>query len=159
MERGVCNEVSATFEAGCTAMIVNTRRTVMIAATLLLISGLGAQPAQADDGHHGYFSFYRGWGPNVYSSGQLPVPPYFAVHPPVYYGLHMVRHYGYSPFTCPCAGPIMHYSQPAVIRVIEDEQTTAVPARIANHYVTEEAMVANKAHGPQRILNPYLVSK
>lgn len=34
----------------------------------------------------------------LYGSGYLPVPPYFAVHPPVYYSHPYHRPYGWSPF-------------------------------------------------------------
>jgi hypothetical protein len=36
-----------------------------------------------------------------YRSGQVPVPPYFALHPPVYYSYPIPRTYGYSPFAYP----------------------------------------------------------
>ncbi|MEE3367825.1 MAG: hypothetical protein VX346_00635 [Planctomycetota bacterium] len=35
---------------------------------------------------------------SLYSLGRLPLPPYFALHPPVYYGIRYRRPYGVSPF-------------------------------------------------------------
>ncbi|MHB0956124.1 MAG: hypothetical protein ACYC6N_23440 [Pirellulaceae bacterium] len=35
---------------------------------------------------------------SLYGLGYLPVPPYFALHPPVYYGERYYRTYGESPF-------------------------------------------------------------
>ncbi len=44
---------------------------------------------------------YPGWigyYASPYSLGQIPVPPYFALHPPVYYSAPVPRSYGYSPY-------------------------------------------------------------
>ena len=35
---------------------------------------------------------------SLYGLGQIPVPPYFSLHPPVYYSQPVPRTYGYSPF-------------------------------------------------------------
>lgn len=50
-----------------------------------------------------YYGFgFRGFGgASPYSLGQIPVPPYFAIHPPVYYSHPVPRPYGYSPFAYP----------------------------------------------------------
>lgn len=42
-----------------------------------------------------------GDGLSLYRNGQIPVPPYFALHPPVYYSAPVARTYGYSPFPYP----------------------------------------------------------
>jgi hypothetical protein len=50
-----------------------------------------------------------------YSSGQIPVPPYFAIHPPVYYSHAIPRPYGYSPYAYPATTPpIPELVKPAV---------------------------------------------
>lgn len=36
-----------------------------------------------------------------YALGRVPVPPYFALHPPVYYSAPVARTYGYSPHAYP----------------------------------------------------------
>ena len=37
----------------------------------------------------------------MYGLGLVPVPPYFALHPPVYYSCPVPRSYGYSPYAYP----------------------------------------------------------
>ncbi len=37
----------------------------------------------------------------MYGLGLVPTPPYFALHPPVYYSCPVPRSYGYSPFAYP----------------------------------------------------------
>ena len=144
-------------------MFQRSIRISIIAAAVLLFSGWPVPSASADDWQGSYFSFYRGLGPNVYSSGQLPVPPYFSIHPPVYYGLHMVRHYGYSPFTCPCTPPIIHHRHPAAHIELQPEtsEVEVAPVRITNHFAQEGAIAqqgnTNAAEPqPLRILNPYV---
>ena len=140
-------------------------RTSIIAAAVLLFSGWQPCSASAGDWHGSYFSFYRGLGPNVYSSGQLPVPPYFSIHPPVYYGLHMVRHYGYNPFTCPCTPPIVHHRHPAYLELEAEQSAEEVaPVRVTNHFAQEGAVaqsVPTNAAQPQplRLLNPYVTAE
>lgn len=38
---------------------------------------------------------------DLYLSGQVPTPPYFALNPPVYYSHPVPRTYGYSPWAYP----------------------------------------------------------
>jgi hypothetical protein len=67
-------------------------RVVLLAC--LAAAGLSAGSAQAQ--------WWGGWGwggwPTIYSMDQ---PPYFALHPPVYYSMPVPRTYGYSPFAYP----------------------------------------------------------
>ncbi len=35
---------------------------------------------------------------DLYLRNRIPIPPYFALHPPVYYSAPVARSYGYSPF-------------------------------------------------------------
>jgi hypothetical protein len=44
---------------------------------------------------------WLGYYGSPYSLGQIPVPPYFALHPPVYYSMPVARTYGYSPYAYP----------------------------------------------------------
>ena len=39
-----------------------------------------------------------GFSGSLYGLGRVPVPPYFALHPPVYYGDRYARPFGASPF-------------------------------------------------------------
>lgn len=98
-----------------------------------------------------------GWGyMSPYSLGQVPVPPYFALHPPVYYSAPVPRTYGYSPFAYPG-----HTPTPEIATVVE-------PAVIDNPYVAPTSLPAapgdrepdadsSAAAQPKMILNPFVV--
>lgn len=80
---------------------------IIVALAMLLVSA--AEPVQAQGyvgsgigcgfGAVGYGSFGQLGSP--YALGRIPVPPYFALHPPVYYSQPVARTYGYSPFAYP----------------------------------------------------------
>lgn len=75
----------------------------VVAFAFLLVSA--AEPVQAQCGVLGYggigsYGFFGLNGP-AYSSGRIPTPPYFALHPPVYYSQPVARTYGHSPFAYP----------------------------------------------------------
>lgn len=79
------------------------RNLILIAG---FVCGLACSDVQAFDGYgYGYFPWfgYGNNGPAAYSLGNIPAPPYFALHPPVYYS-HVItpRSYGRSPFACSC---------------------------------------------------------
>lgn len=57
----------------------------------------------AGGGWCGYFG--DGGFTNLYNQGFIPVPPYFSIHPPVYYSVPVPRTYGYSPFAYPGGVP------------------------------------------------------
>jgi len=68
--------------------------------------GATSESAQAQTfGAYGCGGFAQpgwfGYGSSPYSLGQIPVPPYFALHPPVYYSAPVPRSYGYSPYAYP----------------------------------------------------------
>ena len=44
---------------------------------------------------------WMGYVHSPYAMGQIPVPPYFSIHPPVYYSAPVPRSYGYSPYAYP----------------------------------------------------------
>ena len=82
---------------------------VRLAMALLVVAcfcTLTVNTAQAQYGYGGYgyrsglFNpLWGGWGlMSPYASGRVPTPPYFALHPPVYYSQPVARTYGYSPF-------------------------------------------------------------
>jgi hypothetical protein len=45
--------------------------------------------------------WFGGTFSSPYATGRIPTPPYFALHPPVYYSYPVPRSYGYSPFAYP----------------------------------------------------------
>jgi len=100
----------------------------------------------------GGFPGIAGYGVNLlpYSLGQVPVPPYFALHPPVYYSAPVPRTYGHSP-----------YAYPGTFRTPEIEAAT--PAMIENpHAKTTKANISDKSvqAAPeirsQMVMNPYV---
>ncbi|MGE0756013.1 MAG: hypothetical protein AB7F89_03360 [Pirellulaceae bacterium] len=96
---------------------------------------------------HGFPWFgYGNQGPAAYALGNIPAPPYFALHPPVYYSHPVARPYGHSPFACPCGG---HVQAPRPARRI-----------VANPFIelkpAEPAKPAGQvAKVPVRIVNPF----
>lgn len=106
-----------------------------------------------------------GCGGSLYGLGYVPVPPYYALHPPVYYGERYYRSYGESPFARvdhssrpqriqaqvivnpfvvqPAAAPAAPPPKPEEPKA-EPDQVTAGPQVIINPYYTPEAKVASR---------------
>lgn len=130
-------------------------RQALIAAAILSASAWLASDANAQQFcqrggfYNGWFSGPLGYASNPYTLGYVPTPPYFALHPPVYYSHPVKRSYGLSPFAAP----------PAVA------EPTPEPLLLANPFVTQEERdsvpvkedhVAQAEPKPQMIENPYL---
>jgi hypothetical protein len=62
-------------------------------------------------GHPGFWGYHG----SPYSLGQIPTPPYFAIHPPVYYSQPVPRTYGYSPYAYPGTVMTPEVTEPEVI--------------------------------------------
>ncbi len=106
-----------------------------------------------------------GYSGSLYGLGYVPVPPYFSLHPPVYYGDNYYRSYGESPF------PRNDYSsRPRRIQVdliINPFFTAAAAAAAgakpepieapAESTPTEQtpAVAKQAKSSPQMIINPY----
>ena len=75
-----------------------------------------ASAASAQDNGLGY-AYLFGYGANNASGirAYVPPPPYFALHPPVYYGQRYTRPYGESPFAAwpQLRSPAGYYPRPA----------------------------------------------
>ncbi len=72
-----------------------------VLCAIALVSSAGQASAQCGGFGGGGFG-YGGYG--YYNFGihpYVPAPPYFALHPPVYYGARYTRPYGDSPFAAP----------------------------------------------------------
>ncbi len=95
-------------------------------------------------------------GGSPYSLGQVPTPPYFALHPPVYYSVPVPRTYGYSPYAYPASmvtpevvrepevivNP--HVESPARLdRPRQASRATQQPLAIDNPFVRAEARAAS----------------
>jgi hypothetical protein len=111
-------------------------------------------------GGYGYYEH-----DSLYARGYIPIPPYFALHPPVYYSLPVPRTYGYSPFPYPGDYPMpeLQVMQPATVKnpyadagppvPAEANSTTyAPPERTANPFAVADANVpaASLAQAPGR---------
>ena len=87
----------------------------------------------------------------LYETGKIPTPPYFSLHPPVYYSRPVARTYGYSPYAYP---PQTKTPEPAV--------PAPTPKVIQNHFVpplkdaTKETPKDRIAVTPVRIINPFV---
>lgn len=80
-------------------------------------------------GGYGGFGNPWAWGPSVQTLGYIPTPPYFALHPPVYYSHNVRRPYGVSPF------PITSYSPSSSVVY---ERPTPEPQVVVNPYVEQD---------------------
>ena len=102
--------------------------------TALLLAVLCAgvlfqRPANAHWGNWGYGTNYYGYGlaAGWYTGVNDRVPPYFALHPPVYYSGEIVRvPYGASPFAQPWGTPGRSVATPAAAT----EMIPAFPKKI-----------------------------
>ncbi len=87
---------------------------LFVAMSILAIAhSANAQGAYSFGGR--YFNPYRGnaFGASPYALGRIPTPPYFALHPPVYYSGITPTTYGRRPFPQP-AYPIFQAPQAQV---------------------------------------------
>ncbi len=90
---------------------------------------------------------------DLYRTGQIPVPPYFALNPPVYYSYPVPRTYGHSP-----------WPYPGDVRT-PDPLAAVQPAEIVNPYFNssteqpapepETTVGQEPSSGPLVINNPY----
>ena len=94
---------------------------------------------------------------NLYGLGYIPVPPYYAIHPPVYYGQRYFRTYGESPYARPARS-----SRPLIVsvQVIKNpfcaELPLVLPELPKGDVETTKDQVTVK---PQMIVNPYYRSE
>lgn len=112
---------------------------------------LASPPAQAGGfgcDSHVWSSPYPADLSSMYSVGAIHLPPYFALHPPVYYEMPVPRTYGYSPWAYPPYVPTPEIEAP-------------VPEIIQNKFVPQPVKGASEkpkmASAPLMIRNPYVV--
>jgi hypothetical protein len=154
----------------------------ILLATVLLLIGFAQRPAEAFWGCGGYGTNYYGYGlpAGWYTGVNDRVPPYFALHPPVYYSGQIVRiPYGASPFAngpfmagpfaatpaafsaAPAAAAAHARSEPVASETIENPFFTgeapdegALPPPHGNAAPNAEAVPTDDQQGIM-ILNPY----
>lgn len=90
----------------------------------------------------------------LYGLGRVPVPPYFAIHPPVYYGHRYFRSYGESPYARPARSsrPFIVSAQLITNPFVPQPAASGAAAPQAAEQPAEGAAVASQ---PQMIINPY----
>lgn len=91
---------------------------------------------------------YGNDGNLLYRLGQIPVPPYFALHPPVYYSRPISRPYGDSPFARQPA-PASHYDVNVKPAVVINPYYKKAPEK------TKDAAWEKTASKPHFIANPF----
>jgi len=117
-------------------------------AGLLLTIGM-AIPCQAQFPYNPYLMYGWGYG-GTYGSyrNNVPVPPYFALHPPVYYGKRYQRPYGDSPYA---SLPTLQ-ANPGYMATPRAEMS----AKIVNPYFDGSVVAEEVApRGPITIKNPF----
>lgn len=122
-----------------------------VTMTALILGGASTAAA----GDYGWSNLWaspyaiRGYGSSPYGLGMVPVPPYFALHPPVYYSNFVPRPYGFSPYALPPGVP-------PIEPVVEVK-----PVEIKNPHVKPKAEAEpasdRVAVTPLVIENPYVV--
>jgi hypothetical protein len=134
---------------------MNSRLVLSIAVGLFALSAVAATSSvRADGGYYGYGFPWFGYGnngPAAYALGNIPAPPYFALHPPVYYSHPVARTYGTSPFACSC--DCHHRKHESVRRVYVNPFIETLPREIPAK--SEAKTTSHVAAVPARIANPY----
>jgi hypothetical protein len=103
----------------------------------------------------------------MYGLGLVPTPPYFALHPPVYYSCPVPRSYGYSPYAYPgCVMTpdvdFMQFPKGEGDEAAEPKQEDLPPAQPTSRVASrgqwiENPFVANASYG--MIVNPFVPSQ
>jgi hypothetical protein len=137
-----------------------------------------ANPATAFEPYGGrnhlpWYSPYPADFTQLYESGKIPTPPYFSLHPPVYYSRPVARTYGYSPYAYPPQTKTPEFATP-VAKVIQNQfvpplkdatkkvvkgRVAAAPVRIINPFVTDGEAVAKSSGGRVKIVYPVVASR
>ncbi len=143
-------------------MKTNRLLLALFAASVVALFAQSAS-AQGINAFGGRFNPYRGnrFGSSPYSLGRIPTPPYFALHPPVYYSGNTYRTYGQSPFARP---PYPIFQAPRA--TVSNIPANAAPTRsvktlkvVLNPYIDSPSapIEAPKTRTAKRILNPYYI--
>lgn len=148
-------------------------RLLFIAVAALGMSLVAESPAfaRSPSGYAGGLFFGGGFGRtttiwDLYRTGRIPVPPYFALNPPVYYSYPVPRTYGYSPWPYPgdirtpdplaavepleITNPYFNSSTqtptPAPEKTVESKPAASGPLVIDNPFASERASILQVAH-------------
>jgi hypothetical protein len=127
--------------------------TVVAVAVCFAAEPVAAQSPYLDYGCNGAGVGYGSFGQlgSPYALGRIPVPPYFALHPPVYYSHPMPRTYGYSPFAYPGTTETPELVLPTTAKVIRNPHVTP-----ASKQANEIDMTKTARNSQLEILNPFV---
>lgn len=130
---------------------------LLLPCLLLVLAGQGS--LKANDGlAMAYLFGYGGYG-GARMQTYVPAPPYFALHPPVYYGQRFTRPYGVSPFAAwPQLQATAAYApQPHVQRAQVLDNPYCVTAEIGVEVVGASAQTVTQSAPAEPLLidNPY----
>ncbi|WP_254509316.1 hypothetical protein [Anatilimnocola floriformis] len=151
-------------------------RRFALLCSVLLLALVSANVAQAQFPYGGDVAAWNGWGGYGGGGGWgylgtrvgfVPQPPYYAIHPPVYYSAQIIRRpYGYSPYAYPPTYP--QFGQ----QMIESRSSAASdPTVFINPYAQPNgggqlppprvgpAAGDNSSVQPQMIINPYVIRR
>ena len=119
------------------------------------VAGVGLAGAGLSGAAFGLNGFDVPDGLSLYRRRMIPVPPYFSLHPPVYYSAPVARSYGLSPFPYPGDVPspaVEQVQQPAVV-----DNPYAAPIEENVEEEKPKPTEDSVAHvAPEMILNPYV---
>lgn len=90
-------------------------------------------------GHPGWLGYCE----SPYSLGQIPTPPYFSIHPPVYYSMPVPRTYGYSPYAYPGTFRTPEIVQPEMIENPHVDQLPEPAQETSNVRVVRAEIIHN----------------
>ncbi len=128
-------------------MIKKLSTLLAVAVTVALLSTASSAWAQGIGCHYWSYPYSADLTP-LYSVGAIPAPPYFALHPPVYYSTPVPRAYGYGPWAYPpyVTTPEVAEPQPQTI----ENKFVPKPAK-------QEAGALKTAIAPLRVVNPFVL--
>ena len=129
-------------------MIKKLSTLLAVAVTVALLSTASSAWAQGIGCHYWSYPYSADLTP-LYSVGAIPAPPYFALHPPVYYSTPVPRAYGYGPWAYPpyVTTPEVAEPQPQTI----ENKFVPKPAK-------QEAGALKTAIAQLRVVNPFVLT-
>ena len=98
--------------------------------------------------------FNNGIFSSPYALSRVPDPPYFAIHPPVYYSQAVPRTYGYSPYAYPGSvrTPDVKAEAPAA-KVLTNPYVTPAKAKSKAEINLKDTTMISE---PLEIVNPFV---
>lgn len=143
-------------------------RLALVAVAFFTVFGMLETRVQAQvfDGGFSYGWYPYWFGGPAYQADLVPTPPYFAIHPPVYYGTRVGMPYGNSPITRP-PRPIVreqigsYEPAPAPVGQWIENPFYAKNEKVDKAKPREERKrrVSTTAETPTTIGNPYFVGE